>query len=88
MSDTSPQDFPPDAMIYANANDVHKIVSEAMRRHAQEAVMKERKEAWEAVQKWITPGDLQGNGCDQTAQRNGMILAANILAERFMKGAP
>lgn len=27
----------------------------------------------------IKPGELQGNGCDETAQRNGLILAANAL---------
>lgn len=29
----------------------------------------------------IRPGDLQGNGCDETAQRNGVILAFNAVAE-------
>lgn len=29
----------------------------------------------------IKPGDLQGNGCDETAQRNGVILAFNAVAE-------
>lgn len=38
---------------------------------------------WETINALIKPGELQGNGCDQTAQRNGLILAANaILAKR------
>ena len=47
--------------------------------------------AWEAatksckaeIDKWIKPGVLQGNGCNDTAQRNVMILASNLLAERI-----
>lgn len=33
----------------------------------------------QAIDKSIVKGPLQGNGCDDTAQRNGMILAYNIL---------
>lgn len=43
----------------------------------------ERQAAWEAVNKWIKQGPLPGNGCDEQAQRNGMILAANLLHERL-----
>lgn len=37
-------------------------------------------DCWEAVNALIKPGDLGGNGCDQNAQRNGLILAANVIA--------
>lgn len=37
-------------------------------------------ECWEAVNALIKPGDLGGNGCDKTAERNGLILAANAIA--------
>lgn len=36
-------------------------------------------EAWSAINRWIIPGNLPGNGTDKLAQRNGMILAANIV---------
>lgn len=38
-----------------------------------------------AIDKWIKPGELQGNGCDDTAQRNGMILASNLLHDMMMR---
>lgn len=34
---------------------------------------------WTAINNHIKPGPLQGNGCDETAQRNGLILASNII---------
>jgi hypothetical protein len=39
----------------------------------------ERRKCWEEVNALIQPGRLSGNGCDETAQRNGIILAANHL---------
>ena len=47
------------------------------------ALAAERQAAWEAINQWIKPGDLGGNGYDKNAQRNGMILAANVLMERI-----
>jgi hypothetical protein len=46
-------------------------------------VAREREQAWEAVNAIIPQGELQGNGCDRQAQRNGTILAANVLQERI-----
>lgn len=40
---------------------------------------------WEAVNVWVQPGPLNGNGCDEQAQRNGMILALNLIAEHKQK---
>jgi hypothetical protein len=34
---------------------------------------------WCDLDKMIVRGELQGNGCDMTAQRNGIILAANLV---------
>lgn len=34
---------------------------------------------WETISALIKPGELSGNGCDKTAERNGLILAANTL---------
>jgi hypothetical protein len=48
-----------------------------------EAVQAERKAAWEAVNALIVPGDIGGNGTDPTAQRNGIVLAANVLMSRI-----
>jgi hypothetical protein len=36
-------------------------------------------ECYREIDKHIKRGELQGNGCDDTAQRNGMVLACNIL---------
>lgn len=36
-------------------------------------------DCWERVTALIKPGKLQGNGVDQTAKRNGIILAANTI---------
>lgn len=35
--------------------------------------------AWIEIDNHVKRGPLQGNGCDETAQRNGMIMAQNIL---------
>lgn len=35
---------------------------------------------WEEINKMIVPGELPGNGCDKSAERNGLILAANALS--------
>ena len=48
-----------------------------------EMLAADRQAAWDAVDAWIKPGALGGNGCDQTAQRNGLILAANVLMGRI-----
>lgn len=37
-------------------------------------------DAWNAIDALIKPGDLGGNGLDKTAERNGLILAANAIA--------
>lgn len=39
----------------------------------------ERRACWEALNACIQPGHLSGNGTDKTAERNGLILACNIL---------
>ncbi|WP_035238109.1 hypothetical protein [Desulfobacter vibrioformis] len=38
-------------------------------------------DAWEAVQEWIIPGELPGDGTDRAAQRNGLVLAADAIRE-------
>jgi hypothetical protein len=43
----------------------------------------ERQECWDAINQWIKRGELPGNGCDETAQRNGLILASNLIMERI-----
>ena len=39
----------------------------------------ERKKVWYEIQKLIKTGDLGGNGCDGNAQRNGIVLVANLV---------
>jgi hypothetical protein len=50
------------------------------------AVEKERKDAWEAVNALIVPGDIGGNGTDPSAQRGGIVLATNVLMDRIERG--
>ena len=38
-------------------------------------------ECWDRINSQIKPGQLLGNGSDETAQRNGLILAANMILE-------
>jgi hypothetical protein len=44
-----------------------------------EKLRSERKKMWEQINQHIIKGHLDGNGCDETAQRNGLILATNII---------
>jgi hypothetical protein len=39
----------------------------------------ERKKLWVEVGKYIKSGPLQGDGRDKSAERNGLILAKNII---------
>jgi hypothetical protein len=39
----------------------------------------ERRRVWNEINKHIKMGPLQGNGVDATAQRNGLVLATNII---------
>lgn len=43
--------------------------------------MSDLKDAWNRINSMIRPGDIGGNGCDKTAERNGLILAANAVME-------
>lgn len=48
---------------------------------AKEFRLKILQEAWEKIDALIVPGELPGNGTDGTAERNGLILASNILQQ-------
>ena len=48
----------------------------------------ERKKCWDAINQMIEPGDLDGDGWDKTAERNGLINAANAIMERFKPAKP
>lgn len=43
------------------------------------------RECWLKINRHVIRGDLPGNGTDKTAERNGLILATNIVAE-MMQG--
>lgn len=45
----------------------------------------ERRKCWERVNKWIIPGPLPGNGTDRSAQRNGLVLAANLILDEEIR---
>jgi hypothetical protein len=47
---------------------------------------KERKNAWEAVNALIVKGYIGGNGVDPLAERNGIVLATNVLMKRIARG--
>jgi len=49
----------------------------------EDAIRKDREAAWEEINALIKQGDLPGNGCDESAVRNGLILAANLLMRRI-----
>lgn len=60
---------------------------ERLRTALSEAAIAERKACWEAINKHIASGPLVGgNGTDPNAQRNGMVLACNIIHN--MSGEP
>lgn len=42
-------------------------------------------ECWREINSLIVPGPLPGNGTDRVAQRNGLILAANVLADALAR---
>lgn len=42
-------------------------------------------DCWEAINALIKPGPLQGDGIDKTAERNGLIFAANVIADMMRK---
>lgn len=39
----------------------------------------ERRRIWDEINKHIKAGDLQGDGCNDLAQRNGLVMATNII---------
>ncbi len=39
----------------------------------------ERQKCWDAINAAIDQGQLPGNGTDKTAERNGLVLATNII---------
>jgi len=47
--------------------------------NAEEIKRQERERVWHKINKQIKVGDLQGDGCDETATRNGLIKATNII---------
>ena len=64
------------------------LLAELVKPASRAVVIAERRAAWEAITAHIKTGQLQGNGCDETAQRNGLILAANLLRERLDEVQP
>ena len=54
----------------------------------QESRRQALQECWEKVNSIIKQGTLPGNGCDETAQRNGLILATNTIMSLMESGKP
>jgi hypothetical protein len=42
----------------------------------------ERNKCWHAINKMIKRGPLAGDGCDEQSQRNGLVLASNVIMRR------
>lgn len=57
--------------------------TDAFETFAKLVAAKESKEAWEAVNALIALGHIGGNGTDLTAQRNGLVMASNVLMRRI-----
>ena len=57
---------------------LHRLI-QTLNTYADEIRRDERKHVWDEINKDIKYGSLRGNGCDETAQRNGLILATNII---------
>lgn len=43
----------------------------------------ERQDCWDEINRHIQQGPLDGNGCDAQAERNGLVMASNILAMKM-----
>lgn len=54
-----------------------------MKLKIEEIRVDERKKIVEEINKLIETGDLGGNGCDRNAERNGLILASNIVMRKL-----
>ena len=58
-----------------------KIVQEGLRKVTEDEIRRdERTRCWRAINKCIKSGELPGSGWDESAQRNGLILATNEIA--------
>lgn len=44
----------------------------------------ERRKVWREINERIVRGHLPGNGLDKQAERNGIVIAANTVAERMV----
>ena len=64
-------------------SDTYTFNRDTLLQFADALIATERQDAWDAVNKWIKTGDLGGNGWDMNAQRNGMVLATNVLMGRI-----
>ena len=70
--------------IYNKANGLdpkrhNPITTERIFAAMRDAMTEERMKCWNEINVAIKAGPLQGNGCDDTAQRNGLVLASNII---------
>ncbi len=67
-------------------HDHFRAYGDSLKAYTKLVAAKERKNAWEAVNALIVHGDIGGNGTDPSAQRNGIVLATNVLADRICRG--
>lgn len=67
--------------------DVMGYTAAQMRDYAAKCVAAERKACWDSVNAAIKRGPLQGSGWDESAERNGLVLASNIIMERIGSNA-
>ncbi len=68
-------------------NVVQDVVN-ALSRIEQETEARVLEKVWNEIDAAIKPGILPGNGMDKTAERNGLILATNIVSSLSTKNLP
>ena len=64
------------------ADELRRLQIEGGKMTEEEIRRDERTRCWQAINQWVQLGDLSGNGTDKTAERNGLILAANEITMR------
>lgn len=63
-------------------NDEKIWMADLCRAHYESGRLAERADIWRDIDAAIKPGSLPGDGFDKTAERNGLILAQNIIRGR------
>lgn len=77
------QDDPQSMALAACANEIDRLRAKSNSRPDGLIRSEVAAEIMDAIDELIKPGKLQGSGLDETAQRNGLILAYNTISQKF-----